>query len=61
MHPEQLRIYRAMTPAQKLEVVRGLYNTAWQFKAAGLRLQHPEWTEEQIESKVREIFINART
>ena len=61
MHPEQKRIYQAMTPEQKLRITTRLYWTARELKAAGLRRQHPEWTEQQIDQKVREIFLYART
>ena len=61
MHPEQKRIYQSMTPEQKLEVALRLYYSARELKAAGLRAQHPDWTEEQIRDKVREIFLYART
>ena len=50
---EQLEIYKRMTPAQKWKIVNDLYVTAWQMKAAGLRAQHPGWSETQIQEKVR--------
>ena len=50
-----------MSPAQKLEVALRLYHSARELKAAGLRVQPPDWTEDQIEEKVREIFLYART
>jgi hypothetical protein len=61
MHPEQKRIFKKMTPEQKLAISMRLYWTARDLKAAGLRLQHPEWTQKQIDQKVREIFLYART
>ena len=48
-----------MTPAQKLEAFMNLYWTARELKAAGLRLQFPHATEEEIQAKVREIFLYA--
>ena len=53
----QDEIIRKMTPARRLEVARGLYETAWKLKAAGLRQQHPDWPEEQILAKVRRVFL----
>jgi len=50
-------IIRKMTPARRLEVARGLYETAWKLKAAGLRHQHPDWPEEQILANVRRVFL----
>jgi len=61
MHPEQKKIFQAMTPEQKLGVSMQLYWCARELKAAGLKRQHPEWTQEQIAQKVREIFLYART
>jgi len=50
-----------MTPEQKLRVASGLYHFARELKATGLRVQHPDWSQEEIEDKVREIFLYART
>ena len=50
-----------MTPEQKLVAANRLYWTAREFKAAGLRMQHPEWTEAQIQEEVRRIFMYARS
>ena len=61
MHPEQRRILRSMTPEKKIEIALRLYHSAREMKAAGLRMQNPDWTEEKIQTKVREIFLYART
>jgi hypothetical protein len=57
--PEQVRIYRSMSPAKKLELINRLNQTARRLKAAGLRMQHPEWTEEQVSQRVKEVFLYA--
>jgi hypothetical protein len=61
MHPEQKKIFQAMTPEQKLKVAMNLYYSARKLKAAALKQQYPDWSEEQIEQKIREIFLYART
>jgi hypothetical protein len=61
MTPEHIRILRAMTPAQKLEAATRLYWAARDLKAAALRRQHPDWSEDEIKRKVREIFLLARS
>lgn len=61
MHPEQKRIFESMTPEQKLRAAVNLYYSARTLKAAALRQLHPDWSEEQIRQKVREIFLYART
>jgi hypothetical protein len=58
---ERLRILRAMTPEQKLRAANDLYWTAREFKAAGLRHHHPEWTEAEVQEEVRKIFFHARS
>jgi hypothetical protein len=61
LHPEQKKSYQAMTPEQKLRVALDLYYSAKELKAAGLKRQHPDWSTEKINQKVREIFLYART
>ena len=56
---EQLQdeLIRRMTPGRRLEIARKLYEMAWQLKQAGLRRQHPDWSEEEICAKFRRVFI----
>ena len=61
MHPEQKKIYQSMTPAQKLNVSIRLYQSAKALKAAAIKEQHPDWNEEKITKKVKEIFLYAGT
>jgi len=61
MDPQQKKIYQSMTPEQKLKIALRLYYSARQLKAAALHHDHPKWTEKQIQEKVREIFLYART
>ena len=58
---EEIRILRAMTPEQKLRAIKRLYWTARSLKAAWLRHQHPDWSEDEVQREVRKIFLNART
>lgn len=53
----QDEIIRNMTPAQRLEIARDLYDTAWEIKKSGLRAQHPDWSEEEIMAKLRRVFL----
>jgi hypothetical protein len=50
-----------MTPDRKLEIALRLYYSAQQLKLEGLRLQHPDWNERDIQVKLREMFLYART
>jgi hypothetical protein len=61
MTTEELRIIQAMSPAQKLRAAERLYYSARQLKAAALRAEHPDWTDEAIRQAVREIFLYARS
>ena len=57
----QKEIFKKMTPEQKLKAAMRLYWSARRLKAAWLRRQNPDWTEEQVQKEVTEIFKNART
>ncbi|MBN2210534.1 MAG: hypothetical protein JW709_03985 [Sedimentisphaerales bacterium] len=57
----QWEIYRRMTPQQKLEIALRLNRMARELKAAWLRQLHSNWPEQQVQAKVREIFLYARS
>ena len=57
----QKEIFRKMTSGQRLKLSMRLYWSARRLKAGWLRHQHPDWTEEQVQEEVTEIFKNART
>ena len=61
LHPEQLKVFRSMTPEQKWRLALRLYDSAWELKQSAFRLQHPDWSEEEIERKVKEVFFHARS
>jgi hypothetical protein len=46
---------------EKLRAAFDLYWTARKVKAARLRQLHPGWTEEEVQERVREIFLHAVT
>jgi hypothetical protein len=56
----RLLLVGAMSPARKLEIATQLYWAARDMKRAGVHRLHPDWTDEQIESAVRDIFMHAR-
>lgn len=59
--PEYVAALRRMTGEQKLKAAFGLYWSARKVKAAALRQQFPDWSEEQVQQKVKEIFLHATT
>ncbi|NQT03789.1 MAG: hypothetical protein HQ580_17310 [Planctomycetes bacterium] len=50
-----------MSPGKKLEVAMQLYYSARELKAAGVRADHPDWDEKQVQQAVREAFLYARS
>jgi hypothetical protein len=47
-----------MTGEPRLRLAEQLYWSARKLKPAGLRPQHPDWTEEQFNAEVRRIFLH---
>lgn len=61
LHAAQIEAYRRMTPAQKVERAMLLYWGARELKAQAIREQHPDWSDERVQAKVREVFLLATT
>lgn len=61
MHPVQVEGFRKMTPAQKLEIMRRMRESAIELRRIGLRMRHPDWPEEQIEREARHAAMYATT
>jgi hypothetical protein len=59
--PDQMAVFRRMTPEQRWNAANNMYWPLRRHKAALLRTLHPEWTEEQVQVAVREAFLHART
>ena len=59
--PEQIEVFRRMTPEQRWLAAHRLYWTMRRHKAAFLQSQHPDWSEQQVDTAVRRIFSNVRT
>jgi hypothetical protein len=52
---EAQQVVQAMSAAQKLRAAERLYYSAWQLKAAALRAQHPDWTDEALQEAWRQV------
>jgi hypothetical protein len=50
-----------LTPDKKLILSLNLYHSAVKLKMASLRKFHPELSEKEIQKKVKEIFLYARS
>ena len=59
--PEYVATLQRMTGQQKLRSAFVLYWGARKLKAANLRQQHPDWSEDQVQQRVKEIFLHAST
>lgn len=59
--PEQIEIYRRMTPGRRLEIAEQMYWSARRMKGAWLRTQHPDWTDAEVEAEVTRNFSHARS
>jgi hypothetical protein len=59
--PEQITIFRQMTPEQRWRAAHRLYWTIRRHKTAFIQSQHPDWQPERVATEVREIFSHART
>ena len=57
--PQQVEIYRRMSPGRRLEIAEQMYWAAREMKTAWLRSQHPGWTEEQVDREVTRLFSHA--
>ena len=59
--PKQFEILRAMSGERRLRLAERLYWSARKMKLAGLRAQHPEWSEARLVAEARRTFLHART
>lgn len=58
---EYVAALRNLSGEQKLRTAFALYWSARELKAAALREQHPDWSQEEILQRVKEIFLHAVT
>lgn len=61
LHPLQLEAFKRMTPAEKLRMVCTLYHAGIRLRVAGLRLVHPDWSDERLEMEARRSLLYAGT
>lgn len=61
IHPVQLEALKRATPAQKLAAVAALYEAGIQLRMAGLRMTHPDWSDERLEREARRSLMYAGT
>ncbi|MFN2623037.1 MAG: hypothetical protein ABR611_09345 [Chthoniobacterales bacterium] len=52
---------RRLTPAQRLELGMRFNEQICELRAAMLRLEHPDWSAEQIKDALHDFVLNARS
>lgn len=57
--PEQFAILRKMSGQRRLQLAEEMFWFARRLKAAGIRHQHPDWSEEEVIAEVNRIFLHA--
>lgn len=57
--PEQFAVLRSMTGQRRLKIAEQLYWSARRLKTAGVRCQHPDWSEQEVVAEVNRIFLHA--
>lgn len=61
IHPVQIEGLRRMSPADKLRMVCALYEAGIRLRVAGLRMTHPDWSDERLEHEARRSLRHAGT
>ena len=61
MHPVQIAGFRKMSIARKIEIITMMRETGIHLRIAGLRMRHPDWPEEKLETEARRAAMVACT
>ena len=56
----QIERLKAMTPGERWQAAKQLYWSMRRLKAAYLRSQHPEWSEQEVARATRDAFRYVR-
>jgi hypothetical protein len=54
---EEIAAFRNMSPADKFRLICEMHMQARKWKRAAIQSLHPDWTSEQIDKRVKEIFL----
>lgn len=61
LHPEQIKALRKMSLERRAELALGFIRSMRRMKAAALRAQHPDWSEQQLAAELRRLTLHARS
>ena len=57
MTEQEIAPYKKMLYADKLRLIASIHIQAREWKRAAFKAQHPSWTKEKIDKRVREVFL----
>ncbi len=57
----QVECWKKMDPIEKLHVFEQLMQSVRAIKKAGVRMNHPDWTETQVDAETARLFLHARS
>ena len=60
LHPEQVKALRRMSLQQRLDLALAGIESAGDLRKAMIRVDHPDWSADQVEKALREEIRNAR-
>jgi hypothetical protein len=60
LHPEQIKALRQMSLQRRLDLALAGIESAGDFRKAMIRVEHPNWSADQVEKALREEIRNAR-
>jgi hypothetical protein len=55
--PEQIALYRSMTPEHRWEAGKKMYWEARRLLSADLQAQNPEWSKERADAEAGRLFL----
>ena len=61
LHPEQVKALRKMSLERRAQIALGFIQSMGRLKAAALRCQHPDWSEQQVMEALRRSILHGRS
>jgi len=61
LHPEQIKALRRMPLERRAELALGFIRSMRRLKAAALRAQHSDWSEQEVAAELRRLTLHARS
>jgi hypothetical protein len=61
LHPEQVKAFRKMSLERRAQIALGFIRSVGRLKAAALRSQHPDWSEQEVMEALRRSILHGRS